>query len=129
MPSQVSVYLKNKCDGIEARVFYDHMASIRITGPVIHPIEQDFHEISNRTNYTCLLLSDDRYVEDAVSKLFGLCHRRWMTTPPLLILRFNSRDTFSFSSVKAIQDLQLSSIPCMLIPDRPLGAIHGASIG
>jgi hypothetical protein len=44
-----------------------------------------------------------------------------MTTHPLLILRFNSRDTLSLSSVKVIQDLQLNSIPHVHNPDRPLG--------
>jgi hypothetical protein len=70
---------------------------------------------------TCSLLSLDRHAEDVVSMLFGLCHRRWTTTPPLLILRFNSRDTLSLSSVKVIQDLQLNSIPHVHNPDRPLG--------
>ena len=44
-----------------------------------------------------------------------------MTTPPLLILRFNSGDTIGLSSVKPIQDLQLSSTPRVHISDRPLG--------
>jgi hypothetical protein len=70
---------------------------------------------------TCLSLPDDRHVEDAVSLLFGLCHRRWMTTPPLLIPRFNGRDTLSLSSVKVIRYLQLNSTPRVHIPDRPLG--------
>lgn len=70
---------------------------------------------------TCLSVSHDRLVEDAVSTLFGLCHQRWTTTPLLLILRFNSGDTLSLSSVKDTQYLQLNSIPRVYIPDRPLG--------
>jgi hypothetical protein len=48
-------------------------------------------------------------------------HRRWTTTPPLLIPRFNSRDTLSLSSVKVIRYLQLNSLPRVYILDRPSG--------
>jgi hypothetical protein len=70
---------------------------------------------------TCLSLPADRHVEDAVSMLFGLCHRRCTTTLLLLIPRFNGRDTLSLSSVKVIRYLQLNFSPRVHIPDRPLG--------
>jgi hypothetical protein len=31
---------------------------------------------------------DGTILEDTVLLLFGMCHRRWTKTPPLLILRF-----------------------------------------
>jgi hypothetical protein len=37
-------------------------------------------------------LIDGTHSEDAVPLLFGLCHRRWTTSPSLLILRFNNGD-------------------------------------
>jgi hypothetical protein len=66
-------------------------------------------------------LIDGTHSEDAVPLLFGLCHGRWTTAPSLLILRFNSGDPLSLSSVKAIQYLQLNHKPQVHTPDRPLG--------
>jgi len=77
----------------------------RSSGSAIHFPEQEFLSNYSCTSCICLYLSDDLHVEDAVSKLFGLCHRRWTTTPPLLILRFNSRDALGLSSVKPFRYL------------------------
>jgi hypothetical protein len=74
--------------------------------------------------YCCTrsLLIDGTHSEDTIPLLFGLCHRRWTTAPSLLILRFNSGDPLSLSSVKAIQYLQLNAHkPQVHTPDRPLG--------
>lgn len=106
---------------IEAGALNCHMASMQISGSAIDSIEHDNPKSYSCTSCTCLPLSDDRLVEDAISKLFGLCHRRWTTTPSSLILRFNSRDSLSSSSVMDIRYLQLNSTPCVLIPDRLSG--------
>ena len=95
--------------------------AIQTGGSDIHLFEQDLVQNCNRISCICLTLSDDHCVEDTVFKLFGLCHRRCMTTPPLLILRFNSKDVLSLCSVKAIRYLQLSSIPRLHILDRLSG--------
>jgi hypothetical protein len=69
-----------------------------------------------------LPLDDDILVEDTVLVLSGLCHRRWTTSPSLLILIFDSGDPLSLSSVKATQYLQLNSYkPQVHTSDRPLG--------
>ena len=121
LPILVCLTVFGGCTEAEANAPYCHMASMQISGSAIHSIEQDLSKNFSRTSCNCLSWSDDCYVEDAVSELFGLCHRRWTTTPPLLIPRFNSRDTLSLSSVTPIPYLQLSSIPRVQISDRPSG--------
>jgi hypothetical protein len=106
---------------IEASALSYHVALVEISGRATDLIEQDHTRSHRRTSCTCLSLSDGRLAEDAVLSLFGLCHRRWKTSPPLLIPRFNSGDTSSLSSVKVIQYLQLSSTPLVHFPDRPSG--------
>ena len=90
-------------------------------GSAIVANEQDHPKSFSCTGCTCLSHSDDCLVEYAVSMLFGLCHRRWTTTPPSLIPRFNSGDPLSLGSVKVIRNLKLNSIPHVHMPDRPLG--------
>ena len=79
----------------------------------------------NVLRYMCcigLSLVDGYSVEDTVPFLFGLCHRRRPTAPPLLILRFDRGDFFSLSSVKAIRYLQLNTFkPQVHTSERPLG--------
>lgn len=63
--------------------------------------------------------------EGAVFALFGI-GRRWMTTLLTLILRFNSGDPGSLSSVMHTQDLQLNSLQPLVQtlespPDEPPG--------
>jgi hypothetical protein len=93
-------------------IFRDVMARTTVTHE---------HHFIGSFSCTHFSLSHGCHVEDAVSQLFGLCHRRWMTTPPLLITRFNSRDVLSLSSVKVIRYLLLNSTPRMHFPDRPSG--------
>jgi hypothetical protein len=57
---------------------------------------------------TIFYLSDDHLVEDVVLSLFGLCHQRCTTTPLLLILSFNGRDSLRLSSVMVSLNLQLN---------------------
>jgi hypothetical protein len=66
-------------------------------------IEQDHPKSYSCTSCICLSLSHDRLVEVAVSDLFGLCHRRWTTTPPLLIFKCKCEDTPSLRSVMVIR--------------------------
>jgi hypothetical protein len=93
--SSYSVCLKILGGKNEAGAFNYQMASMQISGSTIVLFEQKNPKSCSCTICTCLSLSDDRLVEDAVSLLFGLCHRRWTATPPSLIPRFNSRDALS----------------------------------
>jgi hypothetical protein len=97
-----------------------HMASMQISGSIIRSFEKDHPKSYSCTISTFLSLSDDRLVEDVVS-MFGLCHRRWTITPPLLNPGFNSRCTLSLSSVTVIAYIQLNPIPCEHFLDKPLG--------
>jgi hypothetical protein len=62
------------------------------------------------------LLIDGKQVEDIISLLFGLCHRRWTTTPLSLILRFNG-GTLWFWARLQLNDHK----PQVHTLDRPLG--------
>jgi hypothetical protein len=119
--SSGSALLKVFGGTIKASALGYHLASVEISGNATDIIEQDPTRIYCQTSCTCLSLSDGRLVEDAVFSLFGLCHRRWTTSPPLLIPRFNGGDTSSLSSVKVIPYLQLNSTPRVHFPDRPSG--------
>jgi hypothetical protein len=103
--SSGSALLKIFGGTIEASALSYHLASVETSGNATDIIEQDHTRIYCQISCTCLSLSDGRLVEDAVFSLFGLCHRRWTTSPPLLIPRFNSGDTLSLSSVKELQIL------------------------
>jgi hypothetical protein len=99
--------------------YYVHTQKSSIDGSPIGRNEQAY-----LICYCCTrsLLIDGTHSEDTIPLLFGLCHRRWTTAPSLLILRFNSGDPLSLSSVKAIQYLQLNAHkPQVQTPDRPLG--------
>jgi hypothetical protein len=96
-----------------------HTQQLSINGSLVGVIEQAYLTFLCCTSLTSI---DDSHVEGAVPVLFGLCHRRWTIAPSLLILRFDSGDPLSLSSVKAIQYPQLNLYkPQVHTPDRPLG--------
>jgi hypothetical protein len=99
--------------------YYVHTQQLSINGSLVGVIEQAYLTFLCCTSLTSI---DDSHVEGAVPVLFGLCHRRWTIAPSLLILRFDSGDPLSLSSVKAIQYPQLNPYkPQVHTPDRPLG--------
>jgi hypothetical protein len=95
-----------------------HMASMQVYGSATDSYEQEYPNSNKCTRFS---LIDETHGEVAVP-LFGLNHQRWLTTPLLLVLRFNSVDTLSLSSVSLLRYLQLSTPqPQVHTPDRPLG--------
>jgi hypothetical protein len=115
----VNLWRKVSMIVISLQHYYVHTHQSSINGSPIGSKEQDFLTCNCCTS---LSLTDGTQVEDTVTLLFGLCHRRWTTTPSSLILRFNSGDCLSLRSVKAIQYLQLSTHkPQVHTPDRSLG--------
>jgi hypothetical protein len=95
-----------------------HTQDLSIKGSLIDPYE---HISPTSSCCTRSYLMDGTILEDTVLLLFGMCHRRWTTTPPLLILRFKRGDILRLSSMKAIRHLQFyAHQPQVHTQERPL---------